>query len=75
MIFFYFYKKETNKVNLNADAKPFQRAYGSKHFEKRKSHKKIMVDLEKGNLVEPTHSNWAAPFVLVKKRRIPQISS
>ena len=27
-----------------------------------------MEDLEEANLVEPTHSYWAAPFILVKKK-------
>ena len=30
------------------------------NFEKRKAMKKIVEDFEQGNLVEPTHSNWAA---------------
>ena len=30
-------------------------------FEKRKAMKKIVQDLERDDLVEPTHSDWAAP--------------
>ena len=37
-------------------------------FEKRKAIKKIVEDLEQANLVEPTHSYWAAPSILVKKK-------
>ena len=40
----------------------------SMHFEKRKTMRKIVEDLVKSDLVEPTHSNWAAPAILVKKK-------
>ena len=37
-------------------------------FEKRKAMKKIVEDLERDDLVEPTHSDWAAPSLLVTKK-------
>ena len=37
-------------------------------FEKWKAIKKIVKDLEESNLVKPTHSYWAAPFIPVKKK-------
>ena len=37
-------------------------------FEKRKAMKKIVEDLERDDLVEPTHSDWAAPPLLVPKK-------
>ena len=33
-----------------------------------KQQKKIVGDLVEANLVEPTHSLWAAPSILVKKK-------
>ena len=36
--------------------------------EKRKAMKKIVEDLERDIVVEPTHSVWAAPSVLVSKK-------
>ena len=60
--------KIQHKIILTANAQPFRRAYGSMSFDKRKAMKKIVEDLEKSNLVEPTHSYWAAPSILVKKK-------
>ena len=37
-------------------------------FDKRKAMKKNVKDLEDAKLVEPTHSYWAAPSKLVKKK-------
>ena len=37
-------------------------------FYKRKAIKKIVEDLEDAKLIEPTHSYWAAPSILVKKK-------
>ena len=42
--------------------------YGSTSFEKRKALKKIVEDLERDDLVEPTDSDWAAPSLLVPKK-------
>ena len=39
-------------------------------FEK-KAMKKIVEDLERDDLVEPTHSDWAAPSLLVPKKTEP----
>ena len=47
---------------------PFRRTYGSMSFEKRKAMKKIVEDLERDDLVEPKHSDWAAPSLLVPKK-------
>ena len=46
---------------------PFRRTYGIMSFEK-KSMKKIVEDLERDDLVELTHSNWAAQSLLVTER-------
>ena len=64
-----FSDKIRHKRKLSADAKPFRWACGSIGFEKQKAIKKIVEDLEKSNLVEPTHSNWAARPNLFKKDR------
>ena len=37
-------------------------------FDKRKAIKKFFKDIEDAKLIEPTHSYWAAPSILVKKR-------
>ena len=37
-------------------------------FDKRKAMKKIVEDLEDAKLIEPSHSYWAAPSKLVKKK-------
>ena len=57
-----------HKIKLKNDAVPFRRTYGSMSFEKRKAMKKIVEDLERDDLVEPTHSDWAAPSLLVPKK-------
>ena len=57
-----------HKIKLKKDAVPFRRTYGSMRFEKRKAMKKIVEDLERDDLVEPTHSGWAAPSLLVPKK-------
>ena len=48
---------------------PFRHTYGSMSFEKRKAMKKIVEELERDYLVEPTHTDWAAPSLLVPKKR------
>ena len=63
-----FCDKVEHKITLTANAQPFRRAYGSMSFDKRKAMKKIVEDLENSGLVEPTHSYWAAPSILVKKK-------
>ena len=57
-----------HKIKLKNDAVPFRRTYGSMSFEKRKTMRKIVEDLERDDLVEPTHSDWAAPLLLVPKK-------
>ena len=37
-------------------------------FDKRKAMKKIVEDLKDAKIIEPTHSYWAAPSILVKKK-------
>ena len=56
------------KITLKKDAVPFRRTYGSMSFEKRKAMKKVVEDLEREDLVEPTHSDWAAPSLLEPKK-------
>ena len=60
--------KNKDQTKLNKDAQPFRRSYCSMSFDKRKAMKKIVEDLEDAKLIEPTHSYWAAPLILVKKR-------
>ena len=55
-------------IKLKDDHKPFRRAYGNMSFEKRKAMKKLVEDLVSTGLVEPTHSDWAAPSILVPKK-------
>ena len=57
-----------HKIKFKKDAVPFRRTYGSMSFEKIKAMKKIVEDLERDNLVEPTHSDWAAPPLRVPKK-------
>ena len=57
-----------HKIKLKKDVVPYRRTYGSMSFEKRKAMKKIAEDLERDDLVEPTHSDWAAPSLLVPKK-------
>ena len=52
---------------IKQDAVPFRRTYGSMSFEKRKAMEKIVEDLERVDLIEPTHSDWAAPSLMVPK--------
>ena len=56
-----FCNRTHHKTKLKKDAAPFRRTYGSMSFEKRKAMKEIVEDLERDDLVEPTHSDWAAP--------------
>ena len=60
--------KIKHHIKLNKDAQPFRRSYCSMSFDKRKEMKKIVEDLEDAKLIEPTHSYWAAPSILVKKK-------
>ena len=57
-----------HKIKLKKDAVPFRRTYGSMSFEKREAMKKIVENLERDDLVETTHSDWAAPSLLVPKK-------
>ena len=56
-----------HQIKLNKDAQPF-RSYCTMSFDKRKAMKKVVEDLEDAKLFEPTHSYWAAPSILVKKK-------
>ena len=55
------------KIKLNKDAQP-SRSYCSITFDKRKAMKKIVEELELAKLIEPTHSYWAVPSILVKMK-------
>ena len=57
-----------HKIKFKMDAVPFRRTYGIMSFAKRKTMNKIVEDLERDDLVEPTHSDWAAPSLLVPKK-------
>ena len=60
-----------HKIKLKMDAVPFRRTFGGMSFEKRNAMKKIVEDLERDDLVEPTHSDWPAPSLLVPKKTEP----
>ena len=60
--------KIKHQIKLNKDAQPFRRSYCSMSFDKRKAMKKIVEDLEDAKLIEPNHSYWAAPSILVRKK-------
>ena len=65
-----FWDKIRHKMKLSADAKPFQRSKGSINFEKRKAMKKIMEDLERGNLVELlTRIEQPHPYLIKNESR------
>ena len=66
-----FCNRTHHKIKLKKDAAPFRRTYGSMSFEKRKTMKEIVEDLERDDLVEPTHSDWAALSLLVPKKTEP----
>ena len=57
-----------HRIKLKKDAVPLRNTYGSMSFEKRKATKKIVDDFERDDLVEPTHSDWVAPSLLVPKK-------
>ena len=57
-----------HKIKLKKDALPFSRTYSSMSFEKTKAMKKIVEDLYQDDLVELTHSDSAAPSLLVPKK-------
>ena len=63
-----FFDRIYHKIKLKKDAVPFRRTYGRMSFEKRNAIKKIVEDLERDDLVEPTHSDWGAPSLLVPKK-------
>ena len=63
-----FCDRNYHKIKLKKDAAPFRRTYGSKNFEKSEVMKKTVEDLERDDLVEQTHSGWAAPTLLVPKK-------
>ena len=63
-----YFDKIKHQIKLNKDAQPFRRSYCSMSFDKRKARKKIVKDLEDAKLIEPTHSYWAAPSILMKKK-------
>ena len=60
--------KIKHQIKLNKDPQPFGRSYFSISVDKRKAMKKIVEDLEDAKVIEPTHSYWAAPSILVKKK-------
>ena len=66
-----FWDRIYHKIKLKKYAVPFRRTYGSLSFEKRKAMKKNVEDLERDDLVEPTHSDKAAPSLLVPKKTEP----
>ena len=60
--------KIKHQSKLKNDSQPFRRSYCSMSFDKRKAMKKIVEDLEDAKLIEPTHSYWAAPSILVENK-------
>ena len=57
-----------HQIKLKPNAQPFRRAYGNMSFDKRNVMKKIVEGLAEADLKTPTHSNWAAPSILVPKK-------
>ena len=57
-----------HKIKLKKDAEPIRCTYVSMSLEKRKAMEKIFEDLERDDIVEPTHSDWAAPSLLPPKK-------
>ena len=57
-----------HQIKLKPDAQPFRRTYGNMSFDKRKAMKKIVEGLAEADLIAPTHSDWAAPSILVPKK-------
>ena len=57
-----------HQIELNKDAQPLRRSYCSMSFDKRKAIMKTVEDLDDAKLIEPTHTYWAAPPIVAKKR-------
>ena len=63
-----YYDKIKRQIKLNKDAQPFRRSRCSMSLYEKKAMKKMVEALEDAKLIEPTHSYWAAPSILVKKK-------
>ena len=61
-------EKIKHQIKINKDAKAFRGSYCSMGSDKRNAMKRIVEDLGDAKLIEPTHSYWAAPSILVKKK-------
>ena len=57
-----------HQIKLKPNAQPFRRAYGSMSFDKRKAMKKIVEGSAEADQITPTHSDCAAPSILVPKK-------
>ena len=57
-----------HQIKLKLEAQPFRRTYGNMSFDKRKAIRKIVEGLAEADLIAPTHSDWAAPSILIPKR-------
>ena len=56
------------RIQLKEDARPSRVPYRAMNPTKRKDLKSKVEKLKENDLIEPTHSEWAAPTVLVPKR-------
>ena len=56
------------QIKLKENAQPSRVPYRSMNPSKRKALKEFVENLQENNLIEPTHSEWAAPTVLVPKK-------
>ena len=57
-----------HQIKLKPDAQHFRRTHGNMSFDKRKAMEKIVKGLAEADLIAPTHSDWAAPSILVPKK-------
>ena len=56
------------RIDLKEDARPSRVPYRGMNPSKRKALKEFVDNLLEKDLIEPTHSEWAAPTVLVPKK-------
>ncbi len=58
-----------HKIRLQPDAKPVKLPYRGMNPHKKRDLKEKIDNLQKAGLIEPTHSEWAAPTILVGGRK------
>ena len=60
--------KMKHKIRLKENAKPVRLPYRGMNPHKKKDLKEKIVKMQEVGLIEPTHSEWAAPTLLVPKK-------